>query len=166
MKRGVIWTLLLLANVVLETVIIARYLPVVFRPDTVVAAITVIALVYPGPAAGFYGAAAGLVMDVLLSPAVGAQALAYFLTALIVGFFSGKYYAKNWLFSAAAAFGARVVKEILLVLIVIPFGVRTAFFSAITPMLVSAALTALICAPVYFLKRRSSSAKMRRARYE
>ncbi len=99
MKRGVIWTLLLLANVVLETVIIARYLPVVFRPDTVVAAITVIALVYPGPAAGFYGAAAGLVMDVLLSPAVGAQALAYFLTALIVGFFPASITRKTGFFS-------------------------------------------------------------------
>ncbi|MGI6151254.1 MAG: rod shape-determining protein MreD [Christensenellales bacterium] len=166
MKRAASWTLLLLASIVLETVIIARYLPVAFRPDTIIAAITVIALLYPGPSAGFYGAAAGLLLDVVLSPAVGAQALAYFLTAQIIGFFSGKYYAKNWLFCAAAAFGARIVKEILLVLIVIPFGVKTALLSAITPMLVSAALTALICAPVYFLKRRSSNAKMRRARYE
>ncbi|MGI6192198.1 MAG: rod shape-determining protein MreD [Christensenellales bacterium] len=166
MKRTISWILLVIASVVLETVIIARYVPVLFRPDLIVAAMTVIALVYPGPSAGFYGAIAGLCIDVILSPAVGATALSYFLTAQLLGFFAGKYYAKNWLFCAAAAFGARVVKEILLVLIVTPFGIKTALFSAVTPLLVSAALTAILCAPVYFLKRRSSNVKMRRARYE
>jgi hypothetical protein len=49
MKRAVLWTLALIANVVLETVIISRYLPVAFRPDTVIAAIVMLALVYPAP---------------------------------------------------------------------------------------------------------------------
>jgi len=166
MKRAVSWTLLLILTVVLETVIIPRYLPVTFRPDTVVAVMVVVALVYPGPSAGFYGAAAGLCMDVILSPAVGALALSYYLTALLVGFFAGRYYAKNWLFCAAAAFGARLAREVLLVVFLLPFGVKTDFFSALTPMLVSAALTAALCAPIYAFKRRTSNAKMRRARYE
>lgn len=166
MKRAVLWTLALIANVVLETVIISRYLPVAFRPDTVIAAIVMLALVYPGPSAGFYGAAVGLVMDVMLSSAVGSLALSYYLTALIVGLFAGKYFAKNWIFAAAAAFGARWIKEILLVLILKLFGKSASIFSAVTPILVSAALTSLICVPLYALKKRSAGAKLRRARYE
>ncbi len=166
MKRALLWIALLLLNILLETTIIARFIPVAFRPDTVIAIVTVIALIYPAPIAGLYAAAAGLVMDILLSPAVGANALAYFLTAQLVGIFSGKYYAKNWVFAAAAAFAARIAKEILLVLIITPLGMKPAFISAALPMLISAALTALICIPIYILKRRSTNAYMRRARYE
>lgn len=167
MKKCLLCILGLLINVVLESVIFVQYIPWGLRPDSVIVVITAMALVIGGFQAGLYGIAAGLVLGILFSPAVGAEALAYFLTAMLLGIFTRKYYADNWIFAGGAAVAAHLIKEILMTVFSVLMGAKTAFFSAfLRYMLPSALLTGLLAIPFFMVYRHLQQDRLRRARYE
>ena len=169
MKKLILGILAVLLSVLAQTVLLPRLLPLSWRPDVYVAGIVAAALTGGLLRAGAYALCCGLISDVLLGAFVGAEAMACFLTALLVGAVYEKPFAKSWAFAAGAAFVARVAKEVVYVLVLELFGIETSFFSVLfTALLPSALLTAALCLPLWFLCRRGAArgAVRHRAHYD
>lgn len=167
MKKFLLCIAGILCNVVLESVIFIRYMPWGLQPDSIICVITSVALVIGGVNAGLYGAAAGLVLGVLFSPAVGAEALAYFVTALLLGVFTRKYFTDNWIFAGVSAMVAHLFKEGIVAAFAALIGSEIAFFAVfLRYLLPSAVLTGLLTVPVFLVYRHFQQDRLRRARYE
>lgn len=166
MKKVLLYAAALLSNLILETVLFVR-LPLGLRPDSVLAVLTAMALVIGGLEAGLYGAGAGLLIGLLVSPAAGAEAIAYFLTAQALGLFTRKYFADNWIFAAGAAAAAYVLDQAMMAVFARLMGSGVSFFSLfLRYLLPSALLTGLLAIPVFLVYRHVQQDRLRRARYE
>ena len=167
MKKILLGIAAIICCVVLESVIFIRFIPWDLMPDSIICVIASVALVTGGVNAGLYGAAAGLVMGILFSPVVGVEALTYFVTALLLGVFTRKYFADNWIFAGAAAFAAHPFKEVVTASFAALLGSEVAFFAVfLRRLLPSAVLTGLMTIPVFLVYRHLQQDRLRRARYE
>ena len=168
MKKLILGVVGVLVALAVQTVLLPRVLPIAWRPDVFTAVIVPMALCMGWMSAGFFGLAVGLISDALLGGFVGPEALACFLVALAAGAFRDKTYAKNWTFAAIAALVGRILKEIITVLVLELFRIKTDFFSVVfRALLPSALLTGVLCIPVYFICRRLTRGSLHsRSRYE
>ena len=166
MKKALFWIAIFLLTLFAETVISPRLLPLGFRPDTVIIVIVITSMVGEWIVAGFYGAAVGFVISVLVGRYTGLEAMVYLLVAMLAGLLFKRQFSNNFLFAAIGAFAALFVKELVTAGLIQLFGGTADIGSALWMIAISGLITAVLTLPAYFFATKWSALRPRRKRYQ
>lgn len=166
--KQIIWLIVMvLFNVVLESILIPTANVFGLRPDSVIPLIVAMSLVSGAAKGSMYGFTVGLILDVYFSRYLGMYAMGYVFWGIVIGLFSDRYFAQNLIFPFLAGSMGYLFKEgtiaIQLMMLGTTFSFGNAFWRYFLP---SAILTGIVSVPVYWFYQRNRRFEMRRSKWD
>lgn len=122
------------------------------RPDALMAVVCSLGVLMGSLQAGTIGLAAGLFMDICFNKMIGLGAACYMAVGIAAGLFYHKFYADNCIIPAVTAAVASLLKELLMAIALVLYGVKYNFALMLVQYILPAALmTGVLCALVHLL---------------